>query len=382
MKVVHILTELEPFSQTRGGAISRWVGSVLPGSRFQSVVISPEIDGTWNGIAQMGWLPLKVFRKVQAVFCAKSMWPVRVLVLMLGFRNLKSKGIIEKKSVVYIQNRPEYVAAFRLLDFFWRSDIKIILHLHNDHLSSCASATRNMAITMSDRLVFCSKYLLENADLPHIAKSKGHVVLNGADPALFFPLVDKNSISQTSYYSICFVGRLVPEKGAHLLIQAVNMLIEGGIDVRLRIIGEPGFGKKTDGYSDYLKGMCPQIKESITFVGYKCGSELAKEFREATIFCCPSIWNEPFGMINIEAMASAVPVVASSVGGIPEILLHGSGVLVPSGDVEKLAQAIRALLENKSVRTEIAAKGYNHFLENYTWDKITAQYDSVIASLQ
>jgi spore coat protein SA len=380
MNVVHVLTELELFSETRGGAISRWVGSVLPLSRYSSVVVCPESDGSWRDVPCLAWFPLRLFRKMQRLLRVGPCWPVRVVILALAFRGLKRRGVVQDDSVICVQNRIEYVLAFHLLRRVWGGNIRIVLHMHNDHLATCRNASKTLAIRVADRLLFCSRYLLENSGIPAEMRGKAQVVVNGADPATFFPKAAPPAMEPPRSHVISFVGRLVPEKGVHVLIAAVSRLRQKGVEVKLRIIGEPGFGRKGGPYSDSLRTMCPD-GDAIAFVGYRSGDELAKEYRQATIFCCPSIWNEPFGMINVEAMASAVPVVASRVGGIPEILEGGNGVLVPAENVEELADALESLLRDDRTRSDVAAKGYATFLDRYTWEKVAAQYDAVIASL-
>jgi glycosyltransferase involved in cell wall biosynthesis len=99
------------------------------------------------------------------------------------------------------------------------------------------------------------------------------------------------------------------------------------------------------------------------------------------MLCCPSVWQEPFGNVNIEAMACGIPVVATRVGGIPEIAAQGGIVLVEPNSTLKLANALQKLAEDQNLRTQVAAKGHEAFLRRFTWAAICAQYQDIANSV-
>src|SRR6185312_8858780 len=94
----------------------------------------------------------------------------------------------------------------------------------------------------------------------------------------------------------------------------------------------------------------------ITHHGLLAHSRLLELYREADIFVFPSLWDEPFGMPIVEAMACARPVVATRGGGIHELVSHGhTGLLVPKGDVAALATALLRLLDDADARARLGA---------------------------
>ncbi len=103
--------------------------------------------------------------------------------------------------------------------------------------------------------------------------------------------------------------------------------------------------------------------------------------RNASIFSCPSIWNDPFPLAPLEAMATGLPVVASNVGGIPEALVYGGGLLVPPNNPEALAEALKKLIEDPAQREEMGKKGHASYLNYFVWDKVRDQYEVVIDEL-
>jgi glycosyltransferase involved in cell wall biosynthesis len=116
-------------------------------------------------------------------------------------------------------------------------------------------------------------------------------------------------------------------------------------------------------------------------VGYKSGQALAELLKTSDIFCCPSIWNDPFPLAPLEAMATGLPVVASSAGGLPETLLHGGGLLVSPGDPVELAATLEKLVMDAPLRKKIGAEAQLAFRNHYLWSNVREQYENAIRGL-
>jgi Glycosyl transferases group 1 len=101
-------------------------------------------------------------------------------------------------------------------------------------------------------------------------------------------------------------------------------------------------------------------------------SDLAQHYRDADIFVLPSVWNEPFALVILEAMSSGLPVIATRGGGFPEAVEDGkTGILVERGDAVGLAEAITRLVENEDLRRSMGQAGRQRALELFTWEKIS-----------
>jgi glycosyltransferase involved in cell wall biosynthesis len=146
---------------------------------------------------------------------------------------------------------------------------------------------------------------------------------------------------------VVFIGRLVAAKGAHVLVRALAEL-EG---VTASIAGD---GPDRPALESLVADL--GLRERVRFTGWISASERARLLASARVVAVPSLWEEPFGLVGIEALAAGVPVVASAVGGIPSWLEDGvCGILVPRADVSELAHALGLLVHDEHRRSALAA---------------------------
>jgi glycosyltransferase involved in cell wall biosynthesis len=146
----------------------------------------------------------------------------------------------------------------------------------------------------------------------------------------------------------CYLGRLSHEKGLDILIRAVAKLETG----RLLIVGD---GPEADD----LKALALELGTSrVEFAGYRSGEELKRILAESQFLVLPSRWYENLPFAVMEAFASSKAVVASRIGGIPEMVDDGvNGLLFPPGDVEALAACLRRMLGDRGAREEMGRRG-------------------------
>ncbi|MBI5287636.1 MAG: glycosyltransferase family 4 protein [Chloroflexi bacterium] len=156
--------------------------------------------------------------------------------------------------------------------------------------------------------------------------------------------------------SLLFVGRIVPEKGLHLLIQALTALDD---DVRLIVNGD---GSARTAAVTLTRNL--GLEQRVEFLGWTGREELSDCYCRAAVVVVPSVWPEPFGLVGIEAMACGVPVVGFRSGAIPEWLEDGvTGFLVDPGDVAALAQRLRQLLDDPSLRRRMGCASRSRITE-------------------
>jgi glycosyltransferase involved in cell wall biosynthesis len=192
------------------------------------------------------------------------------------------------------------------------------------------------------------------------------VIPNGVDLNRFRPSARGRSRHGGKIRCLA-VARLVERKGIGDLIEALAALERGRFE--LEILGS---GPDERRLRDLARRL--GVEREVIFAGSVSRSEIAARYREADIFTLAS-WEEAFGNVFAEAMASGLPIVGSSVGGLPELVEHGkNGFLVPPREPRALAAAIRLLADNPDLRAEIGRRNRAHAEANLSWARVTTRY--------
>ena len=185
--------------------------------------------------------------------------------------------------------------------------------------------------------------------------------------------------------TILYVGRLEKRKGIDLLLQAIPNVIGSAPQCKFVIagadIGEAPQGKT---YRDYFESFAtPAARKATTFLGYVEERALSQLYANCDIFAAPSL-SESFGLIFLEAMAQAKPVVAFRTGGVPEVVAHNeTGILVALEDIHELANALIRLAGDVETRKRMGKCGYERVRTRFTAKRMVEEtvacYRQVIA---
>jgi alpha-maltose-1-phosphate synthase len=216
-----------------------------------------------------------------------------------------------------------------------------------------------------------------------------HVIHNGIDADFYRPdagtgALERHGIDPSVPYAL-FVGRITRQKGIVHLVRAIRHL-DPGIGVVL-CAGQPDTPEIA---AEMEQGVAAAQADRphVTWIGEMLSREEVRQlYSNAAVFCCPSVY-EPFGIINLEAAACETPVVASAVGGIPEVVVDGeTGLLVPVElslqdpmlpvDADRfernLAGAINALMADEATRTLMGKAARRRAVEQFSWSAIARQ---------
>ena len=173
--------------------------------------------------------------------------------------------------------------------------------------------------------------------------------------------------------TVLFVGRIDRYKGVDILLKALSLI---GCKYKCVIVGDGPYLKR-------CKRLCRSLhlENNVEFPGWVYNDDLFKIYSQASVVVVPSIWPEPFGIVGIEAMSFARPVVAFNVGGIPEWLEHGkTGFLVERLDYQDMADKITRLLSNDSLSREMGINGYNECLKRFNQKDYIEQLEKIFVS--
>jgi len=211
-----------------------------------------------------------------------------------------------------------------------------------------------------DKIVCISKQVEESLIMWRPETARKTIVIKNA-----IPISNRLNFKVNKYYDIIFVGRLERVKGVDILLKAIQILKEKYYrSLRVAIVGDGNL-------MEDLKKLALQygINEYIDFLGVR--KDVLELMRESSIFVLPSKW-EGFGLVLLEAISVGVPVVATKVGGIPEIIEDGKdGILVEPENPEGLANTILRLLDDNGLRSLISLNAYKKVKGEYSIERYT-----------
>jgi glycosyltransferase involved in cell wall biosynthesis len=239
-----------------------------------------------------------------------------------------------------------------------------------------ARALRNLTNQRVSRFIgvseFVARRLVERAGAP---PGKVRAILNGVDLDRYRPLEDEEARQARrrrlldlgpEKVVICFVGQLAPYKGLPELLEAAASLCPAHPELCFLIFGD---GPMRGQVEELAGGMGP---DSFRYMGHR--SDVEEYYKVSDISLVPSVWEEAFGLVNVEAMACGAVVVASRIGGIPEIVVHEkTGLLVEPQNSGQLQDAIVRLASNPSLREDYARNALKRCQEHFSIHRMVSQ---------
>ena len=272
----------------------------------------------------------------------------------------------------------------------WCSKFLGVKHIiYTDHASStCQLAPKNMLINYLkkqrkafylkkiDAIIAVSDFVAQRLyKYNRITPGKVKRIYNGIDMQRFAPLpgdqlkIDlKRNLFQAgaSDKVITYAGQFIEEKGVKPYIQAVERLLARHNDLCFVFVGQGPL------YDFAIQTIPDHVRSRTKFLGVR--DDMENIFRASDIVVTPSIWEEAFGLVAAEASACGVPVVASNIGGLPEVVLdRKTGILTPPGDIPALVKALERLIADHDMRKQMGIQGRRHAVKNFDIQQIVPE---------
>jgi starch synthase len=259
------------------------------------------------------------------------------------------------------------------------SDIPLVVTLHSleplrpwkaEQLGrgyEVSSWAERAAVEAADRVIAVSAQMREDV-LAHFSVDAGRVrvIHNGVDAGVFQHTERRDALDRhgirTPY--VLFVGRISEQKGIFHLLEAAASLPP---DIQLVLCAT---APDTPELGARLATAVAQLPRVRWLNAMLPPEDVVQLYSHAALFVCPSVY-EPFGLINLEAMACGTPVVATAVGGIREVVVHDeTGRLVPPADPPALAAAMRAVLAQPERAAALGRAGRRRVESRFSWERI------------
>lgn len=290
--------------------------------------------------------------------------------------------------IVHVHYYPQFAGLIKSLN----PTLRVILHMHGEWLTQVKFNNLSSRIRKIDLVISCSEFVTKAicTKFPQIA-SRCRTVPMGVSPDAFSHGYQNYHADNSSPRRLLCVGRISPEKGVHVLLDAFELIIRQCPDATLTIVGPEWIAPREnitdlslekdivsslapfyrDSYLLQLKRkLSPDAAKRVTFAGLVAHSDIPAFYGRADIYVGPSLY-ESFGVSIIEAMAAGVPVVATRVGAVPELFSDGhNGLIVETANPSAIADAVISLFTNAKLRNSISRAARETACKQFSWETI------------
>jgi spore coat protein SA len=366
MKIAMICTDKLTFPPINGGAVQVYLEGALPIlSKYHEITVfciqDPKLPNR-NSVNGVKYIRLPASTPEEYV---------------RGVKNVLTNDF----DLVHVFNRPRWVP-------FLSKDLTCAfsLSLHNEMFPQ-NKINPNLATACINRVSFIttvSKFIANGVkELYPFAANKLHPVYSAVDCNIYNPIWENDKNSSRSilrakyglqnYKTILYVGRLTPKKGTHIVINAMNSVMDSHPNTALMIIGSKWYGgTETTEYIQSLKKASQALQGPVIFTGFLSPTEIPKYYSVGDIFVNMSQWREPLARVHYEAMAAGLPIITTNRGGNAEVMQEGvNGFVINDYENPRvLEKNIVRLLDNKDLAHTLGVNGREIAEEKYNFNRL------------
>lgn len=364
-----------PVPPVKGGAIENLIFTLINENESSDKPINIDVYGIedeFNEVYNTNQIHTKYYfvKKDKKILKNKFITKISNKINYSYFLNQTICKIKNKKyDYIVVENRPNYVKRINK-----KNSSKIVLHMHNEHLTS--EQDYKEVVDICNSIIVVSEYIKKRIiDKYNVDSNKIKVLHNGINTNKFCKssLDDRLSLRKKfrlneEDFVVLFSGRLSKEKGVLELIKSFEK-IDKNINIKLLIVGAKWFGKNVkDEFIENLAKVAKGMEDRIIFTGYIDYNEVSKIYSMADIAVLPSIWDDPLPLTVLECMSVGLPIISTISGGIPEMVDETCGILLERDEKleENLANKIEFLYYNDSIRMKMSEAARKNVKEQFT----------------
>jgi len=324
---------------------------------------------------------------VKISFTGHPEWPDSLLYTKVSGKELSSNYLSYFKAIVHAIDdfQPDIIHVHHLMPLTWIArfikiayGVNFIVTVHGSELLTLQDDKRYPYLTQE--AIFKAKRIVANSFwtkewmlkiLGNQIKKQIRVIPGGVDIANFPENMDTKDIDQKYKLNgqklILFSGKLTKYKGVRYLIQAAKNINA--------VIGIAGDGPQRRNLEELVESL--KVK-NVRFFGFIDNANLIKLYYRADVCVVPSIWDEPLGLVVLEAMATKTPVVVTRKGGIPLAVKEGvNGLFIRPRNPKEISEKVNLLLSDDELRHKIGERARKTIFERFTWEKIAHRYERI-----
>ncbi|MCQ8212125.1 glycosyltransferase family 4 protein [Cetobacterium somerae] len=392
MKILFITAGVLPVPVTKGGAVETLVEYIIDENEVEKKL---DID-LISYYDKKSFEKSKKYKKTNFYFIKRNNKITKLLGLfdrilkkikLQRFQNIENydylfqlKKIVQENNYdkIIVENRSPYINYLKKI-----TKDKLYLHLHNDYLN-IKNPLADEVYNNCDGILTVSDYIKKCVYTINKNDTKTKTLINCTDTDLFnkeknivyrSKLREQLNISEKDFVFL-YSGRLTQEKGIKELLKAFKNITDKS--VKLLVLGSSWYGSNIKNkFQIELEELAVDLKDKIIFTGFIDRDNVARYHSIADVAIVPSMWEEPAGLVVLEAQASGMPVILTDSGGIPELANKNTSIIIKRDTeiIEKIYEAMNDFVMNKNKSLEMGKEArknaekhnkkyyYNNFIE-------------------
>jgi UDP-glucose:(glucosyl)LPS alpha-1,2-glucosyltransferase len=379
-RAVMISAPIHSVPPKKGAAVEWWMYQVSQRLRnFEPhiIAISNDDEALDESLQGVAFHRIKIGRVYKRIFQKITRWDP----WSYGHR---ANQIIDRlgADIVHVHNTPSLF--IKLLRLNRDSRRRYALHMHNEKSTAGLPDSCNLFVV--------SRYL-ESYYRDRLPKAKIQIITNGVDTAVFKPKWSVDALSPFPALDtaipagkkvLLYVGRMSPEKGPLKLVEAFSELIKRRQDVFLVMVGEFSKGDNERArYGNAIRNRCNAIDRHCLLMDVVAPGLIHHVYYRADLVVIPSEFQEPFGMVCIEAMAAGIPVLVTRRGGLPELVREPErGVFIRDVDnPDRFAEQLSELIDSGSLLEAVSFNARKYVERCHDWTHVALQTESAYQNL-